>query len=854
MADDSYKLYMMASVNKDKQCNIVKPFNWANLEVDYNSVTKKPNTVEDIDAFKSAFIRANNSANGEIIQCCDPNSAMTNIDAPVLNDYKSKFPSVREIMHNGIVKYIEVSTKKQDPTKGWTELTPYILCRLGKAAIEPTNIPNIYRATELTPDCYKSSCNGVNTLTFEHLFNTVKADLTYSYYDDAKVVDSIKSGNVSGVEQYLRKYNNVNLVLSNDDYENRVIHIAAMYYKPKVLDLLLAVKPDLNAVNAEGNTPLHLACKYGNLDVISQLIKVGGVTLNPKNKKGETPIMLAVAYKDNPKKDKNMLDVNSMMVRYLYNNGASLLDTDNAGNTLLHHIIKYAPDTAEKSNLVRFVLERGVDPEVVNEDGVTALELTAKLIKKYEPEPKYKGPRPTNITELESPFITEPEIKYKPNSPFPIKTYNISNSKPGFVTKSNSSNVNISSDNSIIPQIETDINLTTMDRLKKWLFTINPEITLGQVLLGNATKPTTTTAGTTTTTAQAGVTTTTQSGTTTTAQAGEPTTTTAGVTTTAQAGEPTTTTAIKEPFQVNERDIAKLDPKHRELLEIQTIIFNNIIRNNADKYKSYINVAEIPKGAPIEVLDYMCTGNSPEIQGLENRAKCEALGGKFVKVKNPTTLVKVDLLPESDRAIDVVEEEELYYDKYPEAEPEKPLPSVRPSPTTTKEGFMNPRRASLGRQQVPAIKTNDRFTDFSGTYTSREPLNATDDMQIYKSANPEFVNNGNNLSKPPFSLAGSPASKREQKSLGLEFNVNGMNNTASHPEIISNADTIKFASAARMNSLLLEPVIGLDNQVKCKKVNVLVENWQYVLSFVLLIIILMFVVKVWFKPVSQRNN
>jgi hypothetical protein len=27
---------MMASVNKDKQCNIVKPFNWANLETDYN--------------------------------------------------------------------------------------------------------------------------------------------------------------------------------------------------------------------------------------------------------------------------------------------------------------------------------------------------------------------------------------------------------------------------------------------------------------------------------------------------------------------------------------------------------------------------------------------------------------------------------------------------------------------------------------------------------------------------------------------------------------------------------------------------------------------------------------------------
>ena len=838
---------MMASVNKDKQCNIVKPFNWANLETDYNPVTKKPNTVEDIDAFKSAFIRANNSASGEIIQCCDPNSA--EVSTPDLNDFKSKFPSIREIMYNGIVKYIEVSTKKQDPAKGWTELTPYILCRLGKATIEPTGVPDIYKATELTPDCYKSSCNGVSTLTFEHLFNTVKADLTYSYYDDAKVVDSIKAGNVSGVEQYLKKYNNANLVLSNDDYENRVIHIAAMYYKPKVLDLLLAVKPDLNAVNAAGDTPLHLACKFGNLDVISQLIKVGGVTLNTKNNKGETPIMLAVAYKDNPKKDKAMVDVNSMIVRYLYNNGASLLDTDNAGNTLLHHIIKYAPDTPEKSNLVRFVLERGVDPEVPNADGITALELTAKLIKKYEPEPKYKGPRPTNIPELESPFITHPEINYKPNSPFPIKTYNISNAKPGSVTKTNSSNNRMYTDKStphgipkLGPQIETDINSTTMDRLKKWLFSINPEITLGQVLLGNATKPLTTRATTTTTTVLAG------GPTTTTTQAGGPTTTTAGpTTTTTQAGGPTTTTVlaggptttkalVQEPFQATERVITKLDPRHRELLEIQTIIFNNIIRNNADKYKSYINVAEIPKGAPIEVLNYMCTGNSPEIQGLENRSKCEALGGKFVKVKNPTTLVKVDLLPESDRALDVVEEEELYYDKYPATEPEQPLPSIMTEPAPTKEGFMNSMRASLSRQQAPAIKTNDRFTDFSGTYTSREPfapVNATDDMQIYKSANPEFVNNGNNLAKPGMK----------------QINLN-MNNT-SHPDITNATDTGKFVVAARMNSLLLEPVIGLENQVKCKKVNVLWANWQYVLSFILLILILLFVVKIWFKPTKH---
>lgn len=349
MDDDTYKLYMIASVNKEKQCNIVKPFSWNSFTADYNPITKKPTTDEDIDAAKNALIRANNENSGEIMQCCMPGLKESDIGTAMLNKYKLKFPAVREITKNGVLDYIEVSIKAQDTSKGWKPLTPYLLCKLGKSELQPTNIPEIYKAKELVPDCYSSACSGKSTLTLEHLFNSVRVDLKYTYYDDAKVAQAIKEGNVPVVEQYLRKYNDANLVLTNDDYENRIIHIASMYYKPKVLDLILAVQPNLNVKNIDGNTPLHLACLYGNLDIVERFVKLG-VDMNPKNNNGETPIMLAVSVKD--KTGATRTDINGMIVRYLYNNGASLLDIDNAGNNLLHHVIKNGPDSRKKAHLL----------------------------------------------------------------------------------------------------------------------------------------------------------------------------------------------------------------------------------------------------------------------------------------------------------------------------------------------------------------------------------------------------------------------------------------------------------------------------------------------------------------------
>jgi hypothetical protein len=294
MSNDTNKLYMVASVNNEKQCNYVKPFHYSDIEAEYNTSLGKVNTPEDINAVKQAFLKINNTANGTITQCCNTELDENSVTTELLSKYRTKFPAVRDIIKNGVLDSIEVSTVAQNmSTNGWKLLSPYYLCKLSKSELKPTSVPNVFRTVTLLNDCYSKACSA-DTVTLSHLFNSTRVDTSYTYYDDAKVAQSIQEGDASGLEKYLRKYNKVNVYLTHDDYENTLLHLAARNKSsPKILAMLLAVKPNLEVRNNEGEKPLHVACRYGNIPVIEQLIKLGA-EVNPKNNKGETPVMLAV--------------------------------------------------------------------------------------------------------------------------------------------------------------------------------------------------------------------------------------------------------------------------------------------------------------------------------------------------------------------------------------------------------------------------------------------------------------------------------------------------------------------------------------------------------------------------------
>lgn len=566
------------------KCNIIKPFYPENLLSEINPITKRYVSPQDINKIKATIMRITNQYNGEVSLCCDPNNPPKNSE--VLQSFQSTIPSVRVIKVNGVIDKLHCSYVKKPVSEGWTPLTPHLICKLSSISeedIELTEDENIIIVKNLRKDCFIDNCDKEEGITLEHLFEKSKKEMEYTYYDDAKVVDSIKGGSTDGVEQYLYKYNKVNQILTHDDYHRRVIHIASIYYNKDVMDTILAVKPDLNKKDDLENTPLHYACMYGHIDLVDTLLKLGAEP-NMKNKKGETPIMLAAIFKGEKKGKKDTTNNNSKIVRIMYNKGVSIMDIDNEGNTLLHHILKDAPNTQEKSKLVRYLIERGIDIEKENKKGETPLMFIHNRLE---------------------------ELK----TPVPESNYEV------------------------------------------------------------------------------------------------------------------------EGFQVDERKVHHFTDEERELLESQTLIFNSILRRNPNKYGGYINVNQVPKGAPLEILDHNCVGHDG-IMGIEDEAECIRQGGNFIKIKNTTTKVKLELLPESEKAIDAVDQEELYYDKYPEKELHTPLPKEI-------QDFNDQIRS----RSKSTIKTNNNSTDKSGDYISRPDAHQIDNKSLVKK-NDEDHNKSSQRVKP----------------------------------------------------------------------------------------------------------
>lgn len=58
-----------------------------------------------------------------------------------------------------------------------------------------------------------------------------------------------------------------------------------------MIKLLVEKGADVNAVNADGNTPLHYAVRYGNERMV-QYLKKNGARMDIKNKEGLSPAQI----------------------------------------------------------------------------------------------------------------------------------------------------------------------------------------------------------------------------------------------------------------------------------------------------------------------------------------------------------------------------------------------------------------------------------------------------------------------------------------------------------------------------------------------------------------------------------
>jgi ankyrin repeat protein len=597
----------ISSVKTDKNCNCISPFYIDNI-TGINPNTGRVYTDEDKNTIKTELYRISNAKGCNLEVCCDPNDPTSNPDPEYTKNFKNRYPKIMPIYEGRNLISIKLSTTADVKESGWQEPTPNMICKITKSKIQDTENPQIKIATNLVRDCFTDQCNQAESIALNNLMKNKKPETNYTYVDDARVSQAILDGNINYVKEYIRKYKQVNLPLTNNDYNNRMLHIAAESNNKKskeILNMLLTLKANINVRNKLQETPLHFAVRSKNIDVIDILLTQGAdVTITNNN--GETAMFYAMKTGD------------IRIVRMLYNNNASVLSVDKYGNNLIHYCIVncqvYNEETKEeipngKTDIIRFLVNLGVSTEQKNLAGITPLELTAKEINKQ-----------INI---------EKGIK-------------------------------ISNDN---------------NEINEAFFNIKP---------------------------------------------------------------------IREAFSngATSIDISGNTLEHNELLEIQTMLFNNIIRNNPDKYNKYISVADIPAGAPIEVLDTVCIGDN--IDGNENSEECIAKGGRISKITNKTTKIKLELLPEEETKIDALKRKELYFPKEQNRIPKGTIPATISS---YNESVINPAPTqTAGITYTIGATSNNEINTTSTPTQSATPMQTTTPTQTEQSKNIEtFVNSHPNI-------------------------------------------------------------------------------------------------------------
>jgi len=521
----------LSSVKNVSNCNCISPFYIDNI-TGINPNTGHTYTDEDKDILKTSLFRISNAKGCNVSVCCDPNDPTAMPDANFTSQFLQKFPKIMPVYEGSNLISIKLSTTPNVKENGWKTPSKHMICKITKATINDTNDPTIKIATKLVNDCFTDQCNQAETITIKNLLQNAKNDMSYSSIDDARVTQAIREGNITYVKEYIRKYKTVNSPLTNDDYNNRMIHIASESKSVDILNMLIALKANLNIKNKLKETPIHFAVRSKIINNIDILL-TQGVDLTSTTNTGETPMFYA------------MVSGDMRIINLLYNNSAPILSIDKSGNNLIHHCILNCPsfkdnddDTKDvstsipntKAEIIKFLIEHGVNSEQKNLAGITPLNMTSNVINK--------------------------EINKE-------------------------CALSISQDDSVI---------------NEKFFNIKP---------------------------------------------------------------------VAESFSNNKgaykNNISSNTDEHNSLLEIQTMLFNNIIKNNPKKYSNYISVNDIPKGAPIEILDTVCVGDG--MTGNEDSDECIEKGGQIVKIKNKTTKIKLELTPDNDIDIDAVKDKDLYFKK-----------------------------------------------------------------------------------------------------------------------------------------------------------------------------------------------
>jgi len=196
----------------------------------------------------------------------------------------------------------------------------------------------------------------------------------------AGIHSAAKRGKVAKVEALLEKKPTL-LESRKGKYANRwtntrdntPLHIAAVYGRPKVVELLLQKGATVDARNGGGYTPLHFSAMNKHREV-AELLLAKGADPSAKQGIGGTPLHLAVL----PTIERKIITWRSPepragteLVELLLAQGVDINVRNDRGNTPLHT----AAWIAGTDEVIELLLAQGADTNIRNNSGQTPLML-----------------------------------------------------------------------------------------------------------------------------------------------------------------------------------------------------------------------------------------------------------------------------------------------------------------------------------------------------------------------------------------------------------------------------------------------------------------------------------------------